>query len=82
MTDTPERRSWLRALRLAWFRRPVRIDGVDLRTEDNVIVVAVKRDGEWRDVIAEPWQIRDDDGSIGHSVTAAGIRSFLDRGRC
>lgn len=72
----------LEALAHRWFRRPVRIDGVDLRTEENVIVVAVKRDGEWRDVIAEPWQIREDDGSIGHSVTAAGIRSLLAGRRC
>lgn len=81
MTDTPERRSWLRALRLKWFRRPVRVEGVDLRTEGNVIVVAVMRGGTWQDVISEPWVIRDDDGSIGHSVTAGGIRAMLGGGR-
>ncbi|MFE9624281.1 hypothetical protein [Streptomyces sp. NPDC006527] len=81
MARTRERSGVLRALRLKWFRRPVRIDGVDLRTERDSIVVAVRRGGVWRDIITEPWAIRDDDGSIGHSVTAGGIRELIAEGR-
>lgn len=62
--------------RLKWFRRPVRVQGIDLRTENDSMVVAVKRGGVWHDVIVEPWTIRDDDGSIGHTVTTGGIRAF------
>lgn len=67
----------LRALSLRWFRRPVRLHGVDLRTTGDAIVVAVRVGAEWRDIITEPWAFRDDDGSIGHSVTSGGIRSIL-----
>lgn len=71
----------LRALALRWFRRPVRLQGVDLRTAENSIVVAVRRGGRWHDVIVEPWAMRDDDGSIGHSVTSGGLRSLISKGR-
>lgn len=81
MARTRERRSVLQALRLKWFRRSVRIGGVDLRTERDSLVVAVQYDGVWRDVIREPWVIRDDDGSIAHSVTAGGIRAVISEGR-
>lgn len=63
------------AFKLKWFRRPVRVQGIDLRTEGNSIVVAVKRGNVWQDIIVEPWAVREDDGSIGHSVTAGGIRA-------
>ncbi|MFE5658361.1 hypothetical protein ACFQ9H_19490 [Streptomyces sp. NPDC056517] len=71
----------LHALRLWWFRRSCRVQGVDLRTVGQSLVVAVKRGGVWHDVIVEPWTIREDDGSIGHSVTAGGIRAILGGGR-
>jgi hypothetical protein len=77
MTGNP-----LQALSRMWFRRPVPLQGVELRTAENSIVVAVRAGGEWRDIIVEPWTIRDDDGSIGHSVTAGGIRAFLAGRRC
>ncbi|MEV5911077.1 hypothetical protein AB0M00_19515 [Streptomyces chartreusis] len=72
----------LEALAHRWFRRPVRLQGVELRTTDNAIVVAVQSRGVWRDLIVEPWEIREDDGSIGHSFTAGGIRAVLDGRRC
>lgn len=72
----------LQALALRWFRRPVPLQGVELRTEANALVVAVQSRGVWRDVIVEPWVIRDDDGSIGHSVSAGGIRAIVASGRC
>ncbi|MFD5663441.1 hypothetical protein ACFWIK_00830 [Streptomyces anthocyanicus] len=81
MARTRERRRLIGALRLKWFRRPVLIDGIDLRTERDSLVVAVRRGGVWRDIITEPWAIRDDDGSIGHSVTAGGIRALHAEGR-
>ncbi|MEO3976316.1 hypothetical protein [Streptomyces sp. CAU 1734] len=67
-------------LGLWWFRRPALVRGVGLRTEGDSIVVSVRRGGEWRDVITEPWTIRADDGSIGHSVTAGGIRALTREG--
>ncbi len=81
--DRTAGRSWslLHRLRLGWFRRAVRVQGIELRTERNAMVVAVQRGGTWHDLIVEPWTIRDDDGSIGHSVTAGGIRSFTTEGR-
>lgn len=72
----------LQALALMWFRRSVRLQGIELRTADNAIVVAVRSGGVWRDIIVEPWTIREDDGSIGHGVTAGGIRAFIAGGRC
>jgi hypothetical protein len=82
MAGKAEGRRRLRdALALAWFRRCVRVQGIYLRTEQDSIVVAVQRRGVWRNIIVEPWTIREDDGSIGHSVTAGGIRTILGGGR-
>ncbi|MFF5285199.1 hypothetical protein [Streptomyces sp. NPDC013171] len=68
-------------LKLLWFRRPVRLQGITLRTTHDSIVVSVQRRGECHDLIVEPWAFREDDGSIGHTVTAGGIRAILGGGR-